>query len=367
MLLRFKLLIILSGFTIANSFAQAGELTISTVGEFTFHSEKEYITPSIQTIDGEPYYVDVFKDSAVLTNIDSKKKYVYDLKPLQLYRHYFMALRFIEIDRCVAIHGLRDQLVIYDCKKKEKKVIQLNPFLRDKEEPSIGLFQQIPKMGNKLIIHIMDKQPERDTQAQRDSIFSRPPFIVYDLKDGKVTRPSDGKFWPDKYTGQYTFEDWAPTITHNDKNKIFLSFRQSNKIIEYDLKRDELCTHTVAQLDYLPDADSLSGGTMSQRREFNITNASIRNHIYHPELKQHFILVKDSSAFIVDDRIVTYNKINWKLLVLNRDFTLQNTQEIKMSELQWYMLGYSNKSILLAGALHDKDGLTYRPIKALKL
>lgn len=367
MLLKFKLLVIIGGFTIVNSFAQAGELTISTIGEFTFHNEREYITPSLQNINGESYYVDVFKDSAILTNLSTKEKYVHDLKPLLLYHHYFTALRFIEVDKCVAIHGLRDQLVLYDCKKKEKKVVKLSPFLRDNEEPSIGLFQQIPKMGNKLIIHIMNKQPDRDTQAQRDSVFSRPPFIVYDLRSGRVTRPSDGEFWPDKYTGQYTFEDWAPTITHNNKNKVFLSFRQSNKIIEYNLKRDELCAHTVAELEHLPDADSLSGGTMSQRREFNVTNASIRNHIYHPELKQHFVLVKDSSAFIVDDRIVTYNKIDWKLFVLNRDFTLQSIQEIKMTELQWYMLGYFNDSILLAGALYEKDSITYRPIKALKL
>jgi hypothetical protein len=365
--LKYKLLCIAITLSFTKSPAQVGDFLIETLANMPVKRSKSFITLKFGAIEGEPHYIEIFEDSIILTNISTKEQYVRDVKPLEIYQYFFDGLRFLNLNKCAVIHGVRGELVLYDFEKESQESVDFKPFLRDSEALSVGMFQPMPLVRNKLIIPLVNKDPKVETQLERNALRSKPPFLIYDLKSGKITRPANGKFWPEKYKQAFRFEDFAPTFSHDGKNTIFFSYRHSNEIREYNLETGKLSVHTISELDYLPDPDSSSSGGISGRREFNIINASVRNYIYNPELELHFLLVKDEAPFIVNDRINQFHLIDWKLFLVNKDFSLKASYSVKMENLEWYAITNTKQGILLPGALYKENDVKFRPIKSLQL
>jgi hypothetical protein len=336
---------------------------------FSYPETKRSEIDLFVTVAGNTFYCLNDGTQLHVINIETNTKKQYSLEPIQAHRYGFLSLTFMDETTVACIDKDEKSVIIFDLEHQEVlETISFSSLLKPLEYLYVSPVQRIEVIGSRLIIPTIFGAVSYNDQEVRKRVLEHPPFVIYDFEQKKISSPRKINYWPSKYQEPNYYDDYVPKFTSNGHNELYLSFKYSDSVGVYNLDNKSFTKVYIALPSEIAQQGLAPTATRKDERKFRITEARIYNYIYNANAKQHIILFKPSVPYIINDRIVRYEEIDWWLLVYNDEFELIHKEFMDMDSTEWHILENKGTSIMLSGGIERPNQNTIKQqLKCLNL
>lgn len=325
----------------------------------------------LAVINTKTYYytVDTLAFEIRVTDLENGSVNSYSIAPLKHLTLGLSSVSFLEADFISVISNNETEVYLYDLKKEciEKK-FSLRSALKPMELLYVHPNLKIQKVDDYLIVPTVFGILDYAEKQTREKVFKNPPFILYNIKSMEAVSIPNGLYWPHKYSLKRNFKNYTPMISHDGKEKIFLSYKYSDSIVCYNFKSQKVYKQKINLPVNFPEKGINESTDIPEFRKFKVEEAFITNYKFHPLQKEHIFFIKPASKFKENGYIKSLYSIPWKIVVLDDQFNKKYEYDLQPNEAEWYQLGFTKTSVLLPSFILKKEGGTeIRTFKGLKI